>query len=115
MANKLERLVSVHERVNQLIYLEYTNQRDQNKTQEPILVENVLIVARRLSSACHSPPFIRFNPDTGPLEALPPRFRFPFPSVEDMRFSILNIKQATSVPVNLLPPKPKEDEYEDDF
>ena len=68
--------------------------------------------------------FVRFNAESGPLEAMPARFHVPFPTIEDFRFSILNV--ATPHAFRSAPPPPPvkevvmklqtdQDDYADDF
>lgn len=85
-------------------------------TPQEVLVENVLILARRLGTTTFPPTFARFGTESGPLDPLPDRSRVPFPTIDDMRFSILNVKtpKAFSLPSSV-PVALKEDEYANDF
>ena len=94
-----------------------------NNSENHPSLDSVIILGRKLSPSTIPPMFIKFNSESGPLEPMPSRFHVPFPTIEDMRFSILNVKQpaftipAVTVPlVAAVPLKMEEDEeYADDF
>jgi hypothetical protein len=53
---------------------------------------------------------MRFNGESGPLEPLPSRYHIPFPTLEDLRFSVLNFPGPNPALKKL-----EEDEYADEF
>ena len=59
-------------------------------------VESVITLGRRIAPYTIPPPFIRFSTESGPLEPMPARYRVPFPTGEEMRASILHMKQKES-------------------
>jgi hypothetical protein len=88
----------------------------------------VIALARKIAPATIPPQGLRYAPEQGPLEALPARFRLPFPSQDEMRLSsvfILGNKATTpqTPPVQLqapTAPAPQpliidEDEFAQDF
>jgi hypothetical protein len=111
----------VHEQLSQAIYeLEALCCLDRELQLDGPAIEAALVLGRRIAPTTIPPLFVRFNTEVGPLEPMPSRFRVPFPTMEDFKFSVLNFP-ASAVPkpvvaVNLAPqPKPVEDEYADDF
>lgn len=125
METSLGQMQDLHERITRHIYgYQHLVNTDGSFDGPPI--ESVLVLARRIASASVAPTFVRFNTESGPLEALPARFRVPFPTIEDMRFSILNVKASTTsfIPKLSEPPGSRnalaaategEIEYADDF
>lgn len=81
-------------------------------SEESPLVESTLILARRISSTTCPPFFLRFNTESGPLEPLPARFHVPFPSLEDLRHSLMNSQPMLTPPTER---KVDDEEYANDF
>lgn len=74
--------------------------------------ESVLTLSRRLTPSTIPPLFLRFNGESGPLEALPARFHVPFPTLEELRYSVLNSQPAPARPRNQ---SAEDEEYANDF
>lgn len=84
-------IIRVHDTLNQLLSeLDIVSILDEFNSAGSPSIESVQVLSRRLAPTSHAPTFIRFNPDSGPLEAFPERFRVPFPTMEDLRFSFMN-------------------------
>ena len=49
----------------------------------------VISLARKVTPATVPPGGLRYSLDQGPLEALPSRFRLPFPTQDEMRLSLV--------------------------
>jgi hypothetical protein len=77
---------------------------------DPPSVESVILLGRRLAPSSVPPLFMRFNGESGPLEPLPSRYHIPFPTLEDLRFSVLNFPGPNPALKKL-----EEDEYADEF
>ena len=117
--------VAIHESLDKSIYeLETLCGLDSNVSSGPPDFDSVMILGRRLAPVTLPPLFSRFNTEVGPLETLPARFRVPFPTMEEFKFSILNHRHENEVraPAKQEPPQPtpkpfpsQTDEYEDDF
>jgi hypothetical protein len=106
----------IHNELHQVIYELETLTCMELTTNECPSVSSLLLLGRRLAPSTIPPLFLRFNGDSGPLEALPGRMHVPFPTVEDLRFSILNLRPTIKMVVQPPPPAEKEeDEYADDF
>ena len=111
----------VHEQLSQAIYeLEALCSLDRELQLDGPSIEAALVLGRRIAPTTIPPLFVRFNTEVGPLEPMPSRFRVPFPTMEDFKFSVLNVPASLVpkpvVPVTLEPqPKQVEDEYADDF
>ena len=116
---KVDEVLRVQERLDQIIYeLETLQTVNDNIICESPSLDSVILLARRLAPTSVPPTFLRFNTEVGPLEAMPNRFRVPFPTVEDFKFSILNhrVDLPRSVePVAHPVPTTTGDEYADDF
>jgi hypothetical protein len=93
--------------------LEALVQLDDQLAAEGVSVESALILGRRITPSSVPPLFLRFNTECGPLEALPLRSHVPFPSLEELRFSLLNAQPARGVASERT--KADEDEYANDF
>lgn len=85
-----------------------------------------LILGRRIAPSTVPPLFLRFDGESGPMEPMPARFHVPFPTLEDFRYSVLNVQQSVVLPpkpvaikparqTSQMPLPPDEDEYGDDF
>ncbi len=94
--------------------------------------DEVIALARKIGPSVMPPQNLRYAPDQGPLEALPARFRLPFPSQDEMRMSSVFVdankpvysatptEQTKSVEEVHIMPEPvmqllEEDEFADDF
>ena len=90
-------------------------------SQDPPCIEAAILLGRKIAPTTTSPTFIRFNSEVGPLEPMPSRFRVPFPTMEDFKFSVLNFQRPIEASVQPVPvsvtngPKKVDDEYADDF
>ena len=100
----------------------------QENTRYEVNFDEVLALARKIAPAILPPQGLRYSPDQGPLEALPARFRLPFPSQDEMRQSSVFLdgnkalipQTPTEQPKVIEEPveQPKiidEDEFADDF
>ena len=98
-------------------------------TQYEVNFDQVLALARKIAPGLLPPQGLRYSPDQGPLEALPGRFRLPFPSQDEMRLSSVfvdgNKSFSSSTPPEqsnvlepdsqILKPGQDEDEFAEDF
>ena len=113
----------VHQQLCEVIYeLEALCGVDSaTSSQDPPSIESVILLGRKIAPTTISPTFIRFNSEVGPLEPMPSRFRVPFPTMEDFKFSVLNYQRPIDTTVQPAPvsvndgPKKIDDEYADDF
>jgi hypothetical protein len=113
----------VHKQLCQVIYeLENLCALDSaTSSQDPPSIEAAILLGRKIAPTTISPTFIRFNSEVGPLEPMPSRFRVPFPTMEDFKFSVLNFQRPIEASVQAVPervtdgPKKVDDEYADDF
>jgi hypothetical protein len=123
-ATVFSEVVEIRQTLDRIIYeLESICALDSTFASGPPDLDSVMLLSRRLAPNTIAPLFSRFNPEVGPLEALPARYRLPFPTIEDFKFSILN--HRTEQPVNLAPKEistvqetpvvEEPDEYDDDF
>lgn len=89
-------------------------------------IDAALILGRRIAPSTVPPLFLRFNGESGPMEPMPARFHVPFPTLEDFRYSVLNVQRSVVLPpqpvaiapvrqTSRIPLPPDEDEYADDF
>lgn len=117
----LSELARLHDTLNrQIAELESMNS---HACTDPLPLGPALVLARRIAPASVPPTFLRFNSESGPLEAMPGRFRVPFPTMEEFRFSLLNVPNPfAAAPRKAASPVPKpqtmmedEDEYANDF
>ena len=105
----------------------------EEKTTLAVNFDEVIALARKIAPSMMPPQSLRYAPDQGPLEALPARFRLPFPSQDEMRLSSVfldaNRPTFTATPTPTEQPKTveevrlpepvmeqlEEDEFADDF
>ena len=66
--------------------------QDNSETRNNPSVSSVVSLGRRLAFVSIPPTFVRFNTEAGPIESLPNRFHVPFPTLDDMRYSVLHSK-----------------------
>ena len=118
----IEEVLGVQERLDQIIYeLETLQTVDQSITGDIPSLDAVVLLGRRIAATTIPPTFLRFNTEVGPLEAIPSRFRVPFPTVQDFKFSVLNHRVVLPAPPAVVPqsqsvaPTAPGDEYADDF
>ena len=143
MSSSVEELIHANQRLQNLIAtMESISKHNDSSTS--VETYSAIVLGRRIASTSIPPSFIRFNPDSGPLDPIPNQFQVPFPSVENLRMSYMNSKMSTNRAV--VPPhiskvvnvshksiektgetnlvsnknespksKPEEDEYAEDF
>ena len=98
-----------------------------------VQLSELIAVARKVTPASRAPPGILFSVDQGPAEALPIRFRLPYPTLDEMKMSFVATEgnkwtAATTTPDSapvaqpIQPAQPKpmieeeaSDDYEGDF
>jgi len=84
-------------------------------------LDELIALARKITPASRPPPGILFTVDRGPAEALPIRFRLPYPTLDEMRMSLV-ATEGNKWKGDLEIPKPSEkrvieddDDYNEDF
>lgn len=118
-----DEISEIHQRLDNTIYeLEAICGLDRIVSSNAPIMDSVMVLGRRIATTSIAPLFTRFNTEVGPLEALPSRFRVPFPTMEDFKFSILNYRhepephpQPPSRMIEEQVPLEDTDEYDDDF
>ena len=82
----------------------------------------IIALARKITPSTRPPPGILFSIDQGPAEALPIRFRLPYPTLDEMKASLVategNKLVGTVRPEPVTQPIIQDaavDDYEDDF
>lgn len=81
----------------------------------------IISLARKITPSTRPPPGILFSVDQGPAEALPIRFRLPYPTLDEMKASLVATEgNKTAAPVKVEPVKQviqddASDDYEDEF
>ena len=84
---------------------------------EEVLAENThvtvdyketIALARKITPSINPPQGLRFTIDGGPLEPMPPRFRLPYPTLDEMRASAVflddnNASKAIQTPMSVDP------------
>ena len=71
--------------------------------------DEVLAFARKIAPSIRPPQGLRFSPDQGPLEALPARFRLPFPCQDEMRQSAVFLEGNKMLTAATPPETPSRD------
>jgi hypothetical protein len=84
---------------------------DEQSDTSPQCVDNLVVLGRRLAPSTVPPVLLRFNAESGPMEPMPQRFRVPFPTVDDLRLSVLQKHVNVVRPVKPI----RDEEYADDF
>lgn len=102
-----ESRTKLHALINELTVL-VSNTEDRDPLDGDALAA-VITLGRRLGNCTVPPLFVAFNTESGPLEAMPQRFRVPFPTADNFRASVLQRQ------ISLQLQSPPEEEYADDF
>ena len=104
-------------------------------TDVQVPLAELIALARKVTPSTRAPPGILFSAEQGPLEALPIRFRLPYPTLDEMKMSLVatefnklthsteSLPQAEEAPVpppisqptKMIIEDVESDDYEDDF
>ena len=104
----LQDLVKVRERLDAVVIA--CERLVKEDTHVSVSMQEVISLARKITPSVIPPAGLRFNPDSGPVEGLPSRFRMPFPNQDEMRLSVVALEgnKTAAVDVNLsASPSPK--------
>jgi hypothetical protein len=86
--SSMDELIQANDRLRNLIYtVEKLAFVEDVSNIEPYAVTSL---GRRLAPTSIPPALVRFNTESGPIEVMPSLFQVPFPTLENLKMSLLN-------------------------